>query len=153
VARSYDGENWEIFHTIAGAGNSTSSINYEVLDQERSYKIRYYKLSQVDFDGSSVDFNILSSNCAHPEAMNELKSSPNPSSNILNLYFNNLTFSGEGKISIYSISGSEVYSKSINVSKGNFVYQLNDLLMEPGVYYIKVISGETSTNIVRQIIL
>lgn len=152
LARSSDGLNWENFYKLNGAGNSTTVIDYEITDQDRDISTRYYRLSQVDFDGASTTFNMLSVNCTNFDSNNELISSPNPSSNVLNLSFSNLNFSGDSRISIYSLSGKEVYHKNINVSSGNFVYQLNDLMVEPGVYYIKVTNGTASTNVLRQII-
>ncbi len=53
VQRSIDGVNFETIIRKDGAGNSTEPIDYEVLDTA-PYRDRptYYRLKQIDFDGS-----------------------------------------------------------------------------------------------------
>jgi len=51
IERSEDGENWEILDVIKGSGNSTSSINYNLIDDSFRNVINYYRLKQTDYDG------------------------------------------------------------------------------------------------------
>lgn len=55
-------ENNAIFHqltTTPGSGNSLIPINYEFIDYNIKPTINYYRLTQVDYDGSSTTFNNL----------------------------------------------------------------------------------------------
>jgi len=52
LERTLDGENFEIIGTVDGAGNSTSTLNYNFVDDDPYSGISYYRLKQTDFDGS-----------------------------------------------------------------------------------------------------
>ena len=60
MERSTDGINWLLFKKVDGFGNSTSLVNYSLLDCYFESNINYYKLSQVDYSGLSETFNITS---------------------------------------------------------------------------------------------
>lgn len=52
VQRSADGRNFENIGRVAGNGTTSEVINYDFTDQEPSSGKNYYRLKQVDFDGS-----------------------------------------------------------------------------------------------------
>ena len=51
IERSEDGENWKIIDIVDGTGNSTSNINYSLIDDSHKNVINYYRLKQTDYDG------------------------------------------------------------------------------------------------------
>lgn len=51
VERSTDNENWTVVDNQAGAGNSTSELNYSFDDYFYRNTLNYYRLSQMDYDG------------------------------------------------------------------------------------------------------
>ena len=53
VQRSHDGNNWNKIGTVAAAGNSQSTTNYNYVDNNPSAGINYYRLLQTDIDGKS----------------------------------------------------------------------------------------------------
>jgi hypothetical protein len=57
LEKSYDGNNYEFLAQINGNGNSTNIINYSLLDKNPKNGINYYKLTQVDFDGTSKTYD------------------------------------------------------------------------------------------------
>src|SRR5581483_1730256 len=61
IARSQDGVNFENIATTPGAGNSSYPINYTYTDDAPGLNgTYYYRLTQTDFDGHSVSYNITS---------------------------------------------------------------------------------------------
>lgn len=52
IERSVNGINWEIVNTIKGSGNSTSTIEYSLVDNSYDNVINYYQLKQTDYDGN-----------------------------------------------------------------------------------------------------
>lgn len=52
VERSVDVSNWEVIAEVAGAGNSTSTQYYQALDEQPYSGVSYYRIQQVDADGS-----------------------------------------------------------------------------------------------------
>lgn len=59
VLRSNDGSNFESIGTIAAAGNSNSTKQYSFTDDHPVQQKHYYRLKQVDVDGSFVLSNII----------------------------------------------------------------------------------------------
>jgi hypothetical protein len=51
IERSVNGINWVIVNTIKGNGNSTSTIEYSLVDNSYDNVINYYQLKQTDYDG------------------------------------------------------------------------------------------------------
>ena len=54
VERSKDGRNFETLGRVNAAGNSTQAVNYTFLDRQPAATVAYYRLRQVDRDGSFV---------------------------------------------------------------------------------------------------
>ena len=54
VQRSFDGIHWENIDYQDGAGNSTSEIHYLSWDHTPRLGLNYYRLKQIDFDGTST---------------------------------------------------------------------------------------------------
>lgn len=54
VEHSEDGRNFTEIGRLAGAGNSLSMIDYELIDEKPGQGINYYRLRQVDFDGATA---------------------------------------------------------------------------------------------------
>ena len=62
VERSADGSLFEVIGTLAAAGNSQSPIDYSFED-ERPLSINYYRLRQVDADGSDAYSELRATDC------------------------------------------------------------------------------------------
>ena len=54
VERSLDGSSWEVAGTMAGAGNSTMLLHYELVDPAAYGELIYYRLRQTDTNGNST---------------------------------------------------------------------------------------------------
>ena len=75
VLKSNDGKNWKTICQVNGAGNSTLKRKYDCTDFNRTEHTVYYKIKQVDFDGTSNYSEIVSLNC-QPEI--DIQIIPNP---------------------------------------------------------------------------
>jgi len=60
VERSTDGGNWEIVEIVAGSGTTSVRTDYQTLDERPNKGISYYRLKQIDFDGTISYSNIVS---------------------------------------------------------------------------------------------
>jgi hypothetical protein len=78
VEKSRDGVNWENMSNVQAAGNSTTTINYAVLDENVFNSTNYYRLTQFDIDGQFETFDIVSLDCNNNE-IEKLQTAPNPS--------------------------------------------------------------------------
>lgn len=59
VERSLNGGEWDRVGTVKSAGNSNVLINYELVDNSFESTINYYRLTQVDFDGTSKIYDMI----------------------------------------------------------------------------------------------
>ena len=149
VEKSRDGINWSVLATVAGAGNATQLINYSVDDNNSAAGVNYYRLTQTDVDGASETFNIASANCGDNAPLTTVKVYPNPSAGDFYIDFSSEEIIGSSVITIADARGMEVYKMNVTVEKGNNVFHIENIEVAPGMYYIKVSNGTTTSSIVK----
>lgn len=135
IEKSTDGENFTTIKTVAGAGNSTSTIDYKTEDFHPVNGYNYYRLKQIDFDGqyeyskvSVVDFK-LSNIYLFPNMLDQGE------------IFNLNGVMENASVMIYSINGQLV--DSMTLGNENNAIQAD---YPKGIYIIKLIEGERETN-------
>ena len=124
VQRSNDAINWKNLDKIQGAGTSSSVSKYEYLDIIQVSGNLYYRLMQVDFDGTTTLSNIVNVNCSDKLNNSQIAIYPNPANNIL-------YFSEAQSFKIFDIYGRVLKQSKIEQSSVN----ISDL--NKGMYYIK----------------
>ena len=149
VEKSRDGINWSVLATVEAAGNATQLINYSVDDNNAAAGANYYRLTQTDIDGASETFNIASANCGDKSTTTTIKVYPNPSDGDFYLDFTSEEIIGSSVITIADARGMEVYKMNVTVEKGNNVFHIENMEVAPGMYYIKVSNGTTTSSIVK----
>jgi hypothetical protein len=137
--RSFDGNNFELATSIAGAGTSSVPKNYTYQDHINLDGNVYYKLKQVDIDGKFSFSNIikLSSN----DAKASFKIYPNPVVNNFAASFS-APKSGVATLLIRNTSGQTVYKKSLSIVKGDNTVSIGAQQFSTGMYYINIINDE-----------
>ena len=124
VQRSQDATNWKNLSKIQGAGFSSSEKEYEYIDNTQVSGNMYYRLVQVDFDGTKTISNIVNVNCINKFEIPNISIYPNPANDILN-------FSQAQTYEILDIQGrvlmqSKTKQNSVNISE-----------LKEGMYFIK----------------
>lgn len=140
VEKSRDGVNWESIHSVQAAGNSTSTINYAVLDENVFNSTNYYRLTQFDMDGKFEVFDIVSLNCNNNE-VEKLQSVPNPSQGDFIVQLKNSLISGLAQIELRNMDGTIVYSEQITIENENANFHLNNLNLAKGVYIVTLVQN------------
>ena len=141
--RSYDGSNFELAATIAGAGNSSLPKNYSYQDRINLDGNVYYKLKQIDIDGKFSFSNIVK--LSSTDNNGSFKVYPNPVTNSFNVLFS-ASKTGVANLLIRSTNGQTVYRQSISVIKGNNSVSINGYQLSSGMYYISVTNDEINYN-------
>ena len=138
LEHSSDGINFEILLQIDGAGNSNSTLYYSVIDPKPYQGVNYYRLKQVDFNGTYKNSEIISA--WYKGTMPSVELFPNPlkestftfivdeSDDIQNLLVSIKTVAGV-TIEQRSFSRDELKSAKLNQ------FQLNQTLPK-GVYIV-----------------
>lgn len=142
VYHSTNGIDFEEIAQIPAAGNSTNVINYSFVHENPSNGFNYYRIRNVDFDGSSETFDIKSVqfNNEHAEVLNA-NVYPNPVASQLNIDFTAVT-EGKYTLRIFEITGQLVYTSGIMAPEGYNSTTINVDVFVPGKYIIQIITPE-----------
>ncbi|WP_051291139.1 putative Ig domain-containing protein [Pedobacter glucosidilyticus] len=131
IARSTDGLNFETLTTLDGKRNTTERNFYSYLDNKPKSGVNYYKLLQMDVDGTRKELGIVTVNI---NLSNEISFNiyPNPSSDIVNITFN------AGKFTIMALmdmNGKVILKKALTAPATEILLDLRDLA--PASYLIQ----------------
>jgi hypothetical protein len=147
VERSADGQNWQALGQVEGAGNSIHTNNYQFTDEQPLTGISYYRLRQVDFDGTATYTHVVSLKKEINGAA--IAVYPNPAGNQFQIAFEGFE-SETANIKILDNSGREVVAMTNDVVN-NPVQIVNASNFQSGVYFIHV-SSETESFVQKVVI-
>ena len=68
------------------------------------------------------------------------------------MILNNKQLIGEGTLMIKDTKGSEILTKEIKISSGINLFNVSNLNLPSGIYYISITSNDLSTEIIKQMI-
>jgi hypothetical protein len=145
LLRSLDGENFVKVASINSIGNSNTKRNYYYQDNigDISGNTVYYRLKQIDIDGKSTFSSIVKITLGSRLTLNIF---PNPFPNNFTVAFGAIKASN-ANFRIQNATGLLVYSKTINVAKGNNSVLINNLpALGSGVYYVTISNDELNLN-------
>ena len=151
VEKSRDGENWQVLSTVPSAGNSTELLTYSAVDAHAGEGNNYYRLNQVDIDGANKVYDIINVSCSGGNK-GYFSTYPNPSSGSFQVVLNNKEMLGSATLSIRDTKGASLLQRGIEVKPGINLFSINDLNLAPGVYYIQVINGDQTTEVIKEVI-
>jgi hypothetical protein len=140
VERSRDAQNWHSILKKEGAGNSSMLINYTANDRKPLPGISYYRLKQVDFDGSYSHSDPVSVNFKGTEIISIY---PNPTKDGAIIAMNS-SKNGVVQLFVYAIDGRIVQSFSYEVVEGYNSVPLNLEGISPGTYTTRIISPDAN---------
>ena len=127
VQRSDDASTWVDLDTVEGRGNSTETEDYAYVDKDPFSGDNFYRLAQVDYDGSRHFSAIVET---YLESHKLSKVYPNPFGELTNV--TNVS----GSVVIYSQMGEEVRKFSFNEENPQTVeLDLSDL--PAGLYFLR----------------
>ncbi|MCG2616262.1 T9SS type A sorting domain-containing protein [Terrimonas sp. NA20] len=127
VQHGTDAQNWKDLGTIAATGNAQLESRYSYLHKQPAAGMNYYRLYQVDADGSGSFSKTISIHIA--SIISELKIYPNP---VVNGSVA-LTLASTGSVQFLNAAGSVIMEKQLN--KGSHVISLANLAK--GIYFIR----------------
>jgi hypothetical protein len=151
VEKSRDGMNWQLLTTVNAAGNSTQLLNYEATDAHAMEGNNYYRLTQVDIDGTTKTYDVINVSCSGA-AKGYFSAYPNPSTGSFQVILNDKNLVGSGILSVKDTKGAELLNRTIEVKPGINMFSVTDLNLAPGVYYIQIVNGERATEVLKEVI-
>ncbi|MEY4904667.1 MAG: hypothetical protein RLZZ292_2482, partial [Bacteroidota bacterium] len=136
IERSQDLQRWEQIATIGGNGTTNLPHNYTSEDRQPYNGVNYYRLKQIDFDGSSkihktiaVDFKGDKKSVVHL--------SPVPVQNELHLIMDSIE-EGNYSLEIIDLQGRILEYQQINVYSTKLDRSINIENYPSGVYFLNV---------------
>ena len=159
IQRSSNSKDFESILLVDGAGNSNVILNYDTVDVNPLDGLSYYRLKQVDFDGTITYSKVVAVN-RNEKAATELEPEidftifPNPSDGTKVNIKSNEPYKPweEITVTVVDLKGKQYYSKVIITNdKGNFYTAIDPYDRIPiGVY---VVIGATNTDYYSQILI
>lgn len=136
IMASEDTRNFKPVAKIQAAGYSSQNIEYTYTLKGLNNKV-YYRLQQVDFDGTSETFQIIYADCNKMSNF-EITAYPNPFDGKI-LYLNSTSTLKNAVINIYDALGRLVYQTNYNEIYSHIELKI-DTQLEPGAYYLEISS-------------
>jgi len=137
IERSSNGTDWTLVAEIDGAGNSNKEINYRHIDNYSVSGTVYYRLRQIDFDGTYSKYEIISINCNNNVNNPTVLLYPNPFNTNLQVNVENWD-SDVLHIELYDMLGKKLNEWKFENVTGNYSQSLNMDNYAPAVYVIKI---------------
>ncbi|WP_317897284.1 T9SS type A sorting domain-containing protein [Aurantibacillus circumpalustris] len=131
IERSSDGENWLDLKHIEGSGTTKTYKKYSFTDGFKKNELRYYRLTQVDYDGNTETFDLISSNCINGD--DKMIIYPNPAINELSVELNLSKNYGTAEIKIINALGKLCLLEKMELKKGNVTIKI-PLSLKSGAY-------------------
>lgn len=138
IQRSNDGiNNWQDLTTVDAVGNSSIIVNYSGTDNVPLNGFNYYRLKQINMDGS---FTFSSIKKVLFSASYKVLVTPNPAKDFINVYVsknNNSTT----LVKVINLNGQVVRSESSSLS----TISISTNGIAKGVYFVKIIDANNVT--------
>ena len=140
--KSNDAYSWAPVAKINGTINSNSVNEYNYIDTEITSEIVFYRITQVDFDGTEKQYPPTYIDCKK-SSKEELIIFPNPASNELNIILNSNSEYKNTNFLLVNTLGETVFKTTIDIKKGynsfNFPIDIQD-----GIYSILIPTVDVS---------
>jgi Metallo-peptidase family M12/Secretion system C-terminal sorting domain/GEVED domain len=142
VERSVDGKNYQRLIFVNGANNSTTLKKYQYVDNKPLSGLNYYRLVQVDFDGTEKYANTIS---VIGDSENHTTIYPNPmQSDVLNVLYKNDNIDTDIQVTVFDLNGRIIFEQKNAVEKGLNKILLDLSTLPKGFYCLSV--GQNNQN-------
>ncbi|HZW40196.1 MAG TPA: T9SS type A sorting domain-containing protein [Ignavibacteriaceae bacterium] len=144
VEKSLDNKNWNKISFVNGNGTSTTIKHYSVIDKDVKSNKYYYRLKQIDNNGSFEYSKTIEVNLAKSLTFNLAQNYPNPFNPSTVIAFSVPT-SENVKLTVYNSIGQAV-KVLVNDYKeaGSYKVTFNASDIPTGIYFYKLESGSFS---------
>ncbi len=138
IERSKNKSNYTSIGFIEGKGTTTDKSKYSFVDNSVNSGTYYYRLKQVDFDGSFEYSNSIEVKVSIPNNFSVEQNYPNPFNPSTKIAFS-LPVDSKINFTVFNILGQEVYQElNYNLSVGNHSINFNAAGLTSGIYFYNI---------------
>lgn len=139
VQRSADGNNFVDLGRVAAAGNSVQTLDYGFVDEAPLEGLSYYRLKQVDVDGSSVLSQVVT--VVYGAGQRGLELYPNPAVERVRVLFDMMK-EGAVRWRITDASGRTADQGTTGGTKGRNGFDIELNRLETGTYLLQLYDAQ-----------
>ncbi len=150
IEKSFDKENWFTLGFVEGGGTTTNLNYYSFTDNEIPSEIQYYRLKQLDFNGSFEYSKVIEVNSDLTITSYQLfQNYPNPF-NLLTIINYQVPVKSQINISIYDIKGEKIL-ELVNEEKEKGLYKtaLENVKLPSGIYFVRMITSTGYSAVIK----
>jgi Secretion system C-terminal sorting domain len=153
IERSSDGISFSSVGQVKGNENSNVIVAYNFLDVNAPTVNLYYRLKQVDVDGTFTYSDVVLVR-AGKSSNSTISIFPNPIADYkININISNLP-KVKGEINIISTDGKKVFTTYRNFAVENSLMQLQiPSSILPGTYLLQIVNAKADINVLHKIII
>jgi photosystem II stability/assembly factor-like uncharacterized protein len=141
IQRSTDQKNWEVLGFVSGNGTISETRKYSFTDKSVPNRINYYRLKQIDYNGSYEYSSVISADVSRIFTYSLEQNYPNPfnPSTIINY---SVPVQGAVKIILFDALGREIkVLVDEQKSPGNYHTEFSASGLSSGVYFYQMKAG------------
>ena len=136
IYRSQNTTEWSTVGEIEGAGNTSTQMTYNWVDDNPMSGNNYYKLVQTDYDGTSEGFDPIAVRC-ESSPIDGYSVYPNPADEVLNIDIELTSHQGNDvEIEIMDINGRVIQSQNAQLDRGYNHLEVDLSEIPSGLYMI-----------------
>ncbi len=139
LERSLDGENFEVIAEVKSQGNSINLQSYEFMDRTAPSGVSYYRLRQVDFNGTTTTTHVVALQRGE-SGFEIVQVYPNPTRAELNILFTSSAVENI-EVTIYSSNGQQMLQSIYENQAGSNSILVDVNAYPTGVYLISLHDG------------
>ena len=145
LEKSYDAVNFSEIARIEGAGSSIVETRYSYTDNENYGGEMYYRLQQVDYDGTRTTSEIIVAKCADYELDPTVTVFPNPFRSEVTLSLENFG-NKPATVEVFNVMGTLVRTVNIDATGNNYETVLNLEELSAATYTIRISTADFVVN-------
>lgn len=139
IERSENGTSWSFLSSIPGAGNSNTIKTYLYQDADPLSAQAYYRLSQIDYDGSVTTYPAVVAQCNEEGTADYLMLYPNPATEQVQLLIN-VAAETTSHLVITDMLGQQILVQDLALQAGSNTFSLDIRQLAEAYYYISVVT-------------
>jgi hypothetical protein len=153
VQRSVNNKNWNLVAFVEGRGTSSSLAEYSYIDNSISSGKYYYRLKQMDYNGTYELSNTVEAFVGLPKGFVLEQNYPNPFNPSTNIKFG-FDNNTKAELKIYNVLGKEIATLFNETAEAGRIYNIDfdASALSSGVYYYKL-TGNNSAEVKKMLLL